>query len=177
MSFHRENVTINCCPVACTVFVYCPPSKRKTHIHSTRVHPKQKFIASTVILWPKIPGWWLGSTKTQNKQVLNSFRVRDESHVEMHLKISSIRLFSHLIFLSSTTGGFLVSCSRLMWRKCSTKKFNKCYGGPSPCSSCSDTNGTTVTHGTLCAPYPAISVLNQLAKDEEVRFPLGAKNV
>ncbi|XP_058817057.1 uncharacterized protein LOC131680354 [Topomyia yanbarensis] len=36
---------------------------------------------------------------------------------------------------------------------------------------------TTVTYGTSCAPFLATRVLNQLAKDEGHRFPLGAKIV
>ncbi|XP_076398051.1 uncharacterized protein LOC105662716 [Megachile rotundata] len=53
---------------------------------------------------------------------------------------------------------------RILWR-------------PNPGVSVQDYQLTTVTYGTACAPFLALRVLAQLAKDEGGRFPLGARAI
>ena len=46
-----------------------------------------------------------------------------------------------------------------------------------PATEISEYQLSTVTYGTAPAPFLALRVLLQLAKDEELRFPLGAQAI
>ncbi|KAL7286993.1 hypothetical protein TKK_0018791 [Trichogramma kaykai] len=49
------------------------------------------------------------------------------------------------------------------------------YGGGLAKDPVQEFELTTVTYGIACAPYLALRVINQLAEDEAIRFPIGSK--